>query len=96
MWCSWGEDAGRRPDEELGDELTKAPPASGRGSVGKSMARVTLYSWPGPKHESHCRWPHTGQHSSVISMRFPSLHSLQIHMSTGTTATSAIVNGRPI
>lgn len=61
-WCSWGEDAGRRPKEELGDELAKAPPAGGRESVGKPMAGVSLYGWPGPMHVLHLRWPHTGQH----------------------------------
>lgn len=84
MWCSWGGDAGRRPEEELGDELAKAPPASGRESVRRLKAEATAETW----HPRHSTCPHTGQCPSVRGMRFAPSHPQQTQTSCGISVIS--------
>ena len=73
-WCSWGDNAGRRPKEELGDGPAKLPPASGRGSVENPRAEASLYISPGILHSLHLALSHTGHFSAISDMRFGPPH----------------------
>ena len=53
MWCSWGEGAGRRPEEDLADGPAKELVANGGESVERPTAKVTLYESPGGWHVEH-------------------------------------------
>jgi len=53
MWCSWGEDAGRRLKEERGDGPAKELVANGGESVERPTAEVILYESLGCSHVEH-------------------------------------------